>query len=146
MTQVSKHPVRKEVLDEIFEMFLQTIAQLRKKGEVSSFFNEFLTPNERIMFTKRLAVGILIAEGYKYKEIKYLLKISTSTISTFSSFYKYGEKYRKVINKVKINKEIKQFLLKLGEVISAAGSVGKGSDVWRNVNKQIKSSKSKLLR
>ena len=46
MSQVSKHPLEKEVYKEIFETFFQTIANLNTKDEVSSFFEEFLTPTD----------------------------------------------------------------------------------------------------
>lgn len=146
MSQVSKHPLQKEVYNEIFDTFLQTIASLNTKGEVASFFEEFLTPTEKIMFSKRLAAGLLIAEGYDYKQISNLLKTSSTTISTFSAFYKYGKGYKKVIDNIKINKEVSEFLRNIGEKISALGSFGgKGSSTWKNINKSLKNKKSKLL-
>ena len=147
MSQVSKYVLSKDVYNEIFNTFLQTIASLNTKRAVLEFFNEFLTPNEKIMFSKRLAAGLLISEGYDYKEILILLKTSTSTIATFSSFYKYGESYRKVIDKIKTNKEIGTFLLNMGEKIASIGSFGgKGSGMWRSVGKALKKRKSILLR
>ena len=147
MSQVSKYPLDKDIYNEVFDTFLQTIANLKTKNEVLFFFNEFLTPTERIMFSKRLAVGLLIAEGYDYREISNLLKTSTSTISTFSSFYKYGEGYKRVVDKIKVDKEIKEFLLNLGLKISTLGSFGgKGSSTWRSVNRSLKNQKSKLIR
>ncbi len=146
MSQVSKYPIQKEVYNEIFDTFLQTIAGLTTKGEVLSFFNEFLTPTEKIMFSKRLAAGLLIAEGFDYKEITNLLKTSSATISSFSSFYKYGKGYRKIIDKIKKDKEISEFLRSLGEKMSVLGAVGgKGSNIWKVVNKKLKVKKSKLL-
>ena len=146
MSQVSKHPLEKEVYKEIFETFFQTIANLNTKDEVSSFFEEFLTPTEQIMFAKRLAAGLLVAEGYDYKEISNLLKTSSATISAFSSFYKYGKGYKKVIDKIKTDKEISEFLRVIGEKISALGTFGgKGSSAWKVVNRKLKDKKSKLL-
>ncbi len=146
MSQVSKYPIQKEVYNEILDTFLQTIANLVTKQEVLEFFNEFLTANEKIMFSKRLAAGLLIAEGYDYKEIRDLLKISTATISTFSSFYKYGIGYKRVIDKLKKDKEITEFLIVIAEKVSALGMFGgKGSGTWKNINKKLKQNKSKLL-
>lgn len=147
MSQVSKYPIQKEVYDEIFDTFLQTIANLNTKREVLEFFNEFLTPTEKVMFSKRLAAGLLISEGYGYKEISNLLKTSSATISAFSSFYKYGDGYKKVVDKIKVDKEIAEFLRTIGEKISALGTFGgRGSNTWRSINKELKSKKSKLLR
>lgn len=147
MTQISKYPVQKDVYDEIFDTFLQVIANLNTKDRVLEFFDEFLTPTEKIMFSKRLAIGLLIAEGCDYKEIKNLLKISSGTISIFSSFYKYGEGYKGVIDKIKTDKEVSEFLRKIGEKISALSSFGgKGSSAWRSINRDIRQKRSKLLR
>lgn len=144
MTQVSKYPIQKEIYDEIFDTFLQTIASLTTKDQVLSFFNEFLTPTEKIMFSKRLAMGLLIAEGYDYKQISNLLKTSSATISSFSSFYKYGKDYKKVIDRIKKEKEIEDFLRVIGERVSALGTFGgKGSDVWKTINKKLKDKKSR---
>lgn len=146
MSQVSKHQLSKEIYDEIFATFLQTIANLKTKNDVLNFFNEFLTPTERIMFSKRLAAGLLIAEGYYYKEISSLLKTSTTTISTSSLLYKYGDNYKKVIDEIKRDKQVVEFLRNIGEKISTLGSIGgKGSSSWRVVNKELKNKKSKLL-
>jgi uncharacterized protein YerC len=147
MSQVSKYPIQKEVYDEIFDTFLQTIASLKTKNEVLEFFDEFLTPTEKIMFSKRLAVGLLIAGGYNYRDVMDLLKMSTGTVSLVSSFYKYGKGYKKVIDKIKTDKEIIEFLRLIGEKISALGTFGgKGSSSWRVINKELKTRKSKLLR
>ena len=147
MAQVSKYPVDKDVYNEIFDTFLQTIANLKSKNEVLAFFHEFLTHTERIMFSKRLAAGLLIAEGYNYRDISSILKTSTSTIATFSMFYKYGSGYKKVIDQIKKDKEIREFLLNMGEKLASLGTFGgKGSGQWREVTKLIKDKKSKLLR
>ncbi len=147
MSQVSKYPVQKDVYDEIFDTFLQVIVNLRTKDEVRKFFNEFLTPTERVMFSKRLAAGLLIAEGYEYRDISNLLKTSSSTIATFSSYYKYGDGYKKVIDKIKTDKEISEFLRLIAEKITVIGTFGgKGSGAWKVINKDLKNKKSKLLR
>ena len=146
MSQVSKYPIQKDVYGEIFDTFLQTIANLRTKEQVLEFFTEFLTPTEKIMFSKRLAAGLLIAEGYDYREISRLLKTSSATISAFSSLYKYGDGYKKVIDKIKNEKEIKDFLISIGEKISGLGTIGgKGSNSWKSINRKLKNNKSKLL-
>ncbi len=144
MSQVSKYPIRKDVYEEIFETLLETIAGLTTKKEVSAFFNEFLTPTERIMFAKRLATGLLIAKGYDYREICDLLKVSTATISSYSTFYKYGTGYKEVINKVLRDEKIERFLLGLAEKIATLGAAGRSkSGSWIYLRNQIKSKKLK---
>ncbi len=139
MSQVSKYPVRKDVYEEIFDTFLETIAGLTTKNEVSTFFNEFLTPTERIMFAKRLAIGLLIAKDYDYREISELLRVSTATIASYSLFYKYGKGYREVINKILQNEKIEKFLLSLAEKIASVASMGGSkSGSWIYLRNQIR--------
>lgn len=144
MSQVSKYPIRKDVYEEIFKTLLETIAGLTTKESVSAFFEEFLTPTERIMFAKRLAVGLLIAKGYDYKEIRELLKVSSTTIASYSAFYKYGEGYREVINKILRNQKIEEFLLSLAEKVSSVAAMGgTKSGSWIYLRNQIKKKRLK---
>ena len=139
MTQVSKYPVRKDVYEEIFNVLLETVAGLVTKDQVASFFEEFFTPTERIMFAKRLAVGIFIAKGYDYHEIVDLIKVSSSTVAGCSTLYKYGENYRKVVDEILRNKKLEKFLLELAEIIASAGTVGrKGTGSWIYLRNQLK--------
>jgi len=142
MSQVSKYPVRKDVYEEIFDTFLETIASLTTKKDVSIFFSEFLTPTERIMFAKRLAIGLLIAKDYDYREISELIRVSTATIAGYSLFYKYGIGYRKVINNILQNEKIEKFLLGLAEKIASVGAMGGSkSGGWVYLRNQIKKKK-----
>lgn len=144
MSQVSKYPIRKDVYEEIFETLLETIAGLTTKKSVSAFFEEFLTPTERIMFAKRLAVGLLIAKNYDYKEIRELLKVSTATIASYSAFYKYSKGYKEVISKILRDEKIEEFLLSLAEKIASVGAAGGSkSGSWVYLRNQIKSKKVK---
>ena len=144
MSQVSKYPIRKDVYEEIFETLLETIAGLTTKKSVSAFFEEFLTPTERIMFAKRLAVGLLIAKGYDYKEIGDLLKVSSSTIGDYSISYKYGKGYREVIDKIVRDEKIERFLLGLAEKLTEVGAMGGSkSGGWIYLRNQIRKKKYK---
>lgn len=147
MSQVSKSRIDEKINKEIYDSFLQVIVNLKSKNEAASFFNEFLSPVEKTMLSKRLAAGILIAQGFDYREITQLLKMSTSTISSFSIFYKYGNAYRNVIDKVLHDKRISNLSVNLVEYVSRIGNIGgKGSGTWREINKLVKNKKSKILR
>lgn len=147
MSQVSKHLLEKEVYQEIIDTLFQVVANLSTKADVADFLNEFLSPNEKIMFAKRLAVGILIAQNFDYADIKNLLKVSNSTVSTYSLCYKYGKSYREIVDKIKSSKQIKELVIDIAEGASTMGSWGgKGSGGWRELGKKLKRKKSKLLR
>ena len=147
MTQVSKYPIRRDVYDEIFKTFSQVIVSLSDKREASEFFDEFLTPNERLMFAKRIAVGLMIAENFNYRDILELLKVSNYTISSYSSRYKYGTKYKRVIDRIKTTKEINQIILEFWEVLTSVGHQKiKGTKTLSGLSEEFKKRKSKLIR
>lgn len=139
MTQISKYPITQDVYDRIFDVFLSTIAGLVSKKAVSDFFEEFLTPTERIMFAKRLAIGLLLAKNYDYREISKVLRVSTTTISGVSILYKYGKNYRKVVDNLLKDEEMEKFWLGIGEkVASILSSGGSKTTSWRYLKQELK--------
>lgn len=146
MAQVSKRLLKNEVYNEIFQTLLTTVAKLNTKSRVSDFFDDFLSPTEKVMFSKRLAIGILIAEKRNYSEIKEILKVSGATVARLALLYRYGRGYRDVVDNIRKNKEVREFLIELGIEISSIGAWGgKGSTTWRAAGKSLKEKKSNLV-
>ncbi|MEK7188346.1 MAG: Trp family transcriptional regulator [Patescibacteria group bacterium] len=139
MPQVSQYPISKDVYQRVFDVFLRTIAGLRTKKEVSNFFEEFLTPTERIMFAKRLAIGLLLAKKYDYRGISKILRVSTTTVSSISILYRYGADFRKVIDNIVSDEAMEEFWLGLGEKMADILSTGgKGSGGWFYLKQQLR--------
>jgi len=139
MAQVSRHPLSKIIYERIFEIFIKSIVSIKDKKEAEDFLNDFLTPTERIMLAKRLAIAVLLTKGYDYASIRKILHVSFSTVASVSVFLKYtGEGYKKVVDKLLREEAIKDFLLSIGEDFAAVGSIGgKGSRAWRDIKKSI---------
>lgn len=142
MSQVSKYPVSKEIYERIFDLLLETITKLNTKNQVSSFFDEFLTPTEHVMFAKRLAIGLLLAKNYKYREISTILRVSKGTIGTIAIRYRYGKAVKNAVVHILRSEQMEAFWLGVAEVLSSIGSVGtkgtKGTKVWRYLDAEIK--------
>ena len=85
MTQISKRQLRKEIEQSVYDIFWDTIVRIAKREEAESFFSEFLTRTERVNFTKRLAVAILLYKNYNWRTIGDILKVSMGTISKIDS-------------------------------------------------------------
>lgn len=131
MAQISKYLISKDVYERVFDLFLKTISSLGTKNQTSKFLDGFITPTEKIMLSKRLAIGILLAKGYQYREISKILKVSLGTIGTMGQNYKYQPGFRSVVRKVLEDEKIEDFWLKIGEVVASVGAVGgKGSGAW----------------
>ncbi|OGM16040.1 hypothetical protein A2V56_01360 [Candidatus Woesebacteria bacterium RBG_19FT_COMBO_42_9] len=144
MTQVSKYPVSKEIYDTIYEVFVGTVSNLETKRRVARFFSEFLTPTERIMLVKRLAVGVLLAKGYNYRQVSRLLRVSTTTVGRYAFLLNYGDDYKDTVREILRNEKIEEFFLgtaeKIAGILSMAGSKG-GS--WRYLKEEIRNKRLK---
>jgi TrpR-related protein YerC/YecD len=121
MGRVSKRILNKDLEGKLFQLFIDTILNLKNKTDVSNFMEDLLSPVEKLMLVKRLAIAILLTKKYTYQEIDEKLKVSRPTIMTVSNALKIrGDGYRKAIERVikKQNKEnvflnIEELLLKL---------------------------------
>ncbi len=90
MTQLSRNPIHKDVYYSIRNDFIWVIGSLRSQEETKSFFYDFFTKTERVMFTKRLAIALMIHRGYNYEQIRFILHVSTSTINRVMNWLDSG--------------------------------------------------------
>lgn len=90
MTKVSRLPLRQDVWDRIFGLFVNTLADQKDKRKLSKFIDDFFSPTEKIMFAKRLAAAVLLAKGHDYVSIRRILRVSPPTIAKLSLKIKYG--------------------------------------------------------
>jgi uncharacterized protein YerC len=139
MTQISKYPISDDIYQRIVEILSEAIAGLSSKSQVSLFFKEFFSPSERIMLGKRLSIGFLLAKGYKYREISKILRVSTTTITTYAMLYKYEDSYRKVVKKILKDEEVAKFWEDIGEKITLLlAKPGSKSGSWVYLKEEIK--------
>lgn len=101
MSQVSKYPLSKNIADRIFEIFLNTFVRIHNKQEADQFISDLLTPTEKIMLAKRLAIAFLLEKGYEYRTVQRIIKVSSGTITSVNISRHHGsEGYKKVIAKI----------------------------------------------
>ncbi|MBI2074656.1 MAG: hypothetical protein HYT83_02325 [Candidatus Levybacteria bacterium] len=118
MTKVSKRILNKTLENYIFELFIQTIANLKDKNEIQNFIKDLLSPPEQIMLVKRLAIAILLQKGYTYTQIDNTLKVSRTTIMNVSYWLKHGNSgYNKAVEKVMQNVRKEEFFDAIEEIL-----------------------------
>ena len=79
--QFSEKKLNKNLQKQIFQVFYQTMADLKKPEEVEIFFKDFLSQTARTALAKKLAVAAFLERRRSYQEIKKTLKVSSSTVS-----------------------------------------------------------------
>lgn len=144
MPQVSKYPISKDVYERIYDIFLKTIVDLKAKEEIDSFLKEFLSPTEQVMLAKRLAIAFLLAKGYDYRSTAKVLRVSTGTVGNVGIAYKYGEGYKKVVNRLLKDEKLVAFWQNVGEKILnlIPDNISKGRE-WVYLKQELRKRKYK---
>ena len=119
MTQVSKYPIHKDAEKRMFDIFKSTISRLTISEDIEEFLEDFLSPVEKIMLSKRLSIAILLAKGYTYPAIARILRVTPSTISTVSLRLKYsGKGYKKAVERVLSQEKKDNFWQKIEDALA----------------------------
>ena len=150
MPQVSKYPMDRELEKRMFDIFYQTIADLKSKGQVQDFLSDLLSQTEHVMLSKRLAIAVLLIKGNTYEMIRDTLKVSTSTIVTIKYWLDdEGKGYRKAIEKILKKESIEEFIDRVDEALNNALIPRHGSH-WSRIQserwkKRIKRKKERTI-
>lgn len=146
MTQVSKYPISKPIADRIFEIFVKALIGINKRSQVEQFLNDLLSPVERIMLVKRLAIAFLLEKGYDHRTISRILRVSLPTVVSVNRARKFGNAgYTSVINSILKEEKLNEMIVKLGlKLVSIpAESSGKGSGTWRYLKQELEKKANK---
>jgi len=92
MSQVSRRPLNNKIEIQINKIF---------ETAYTPFQRRLLTVTERKMISKRIAILLFNENGYNYREISELVKVSTSTIAYIVRLYNDNEQLRFSIKKLK---------------------------------------------
>jgi uncharacterized protein YerC len=83
MPHVSTRTLQRKTFKHISKDLTVLIASLRSKNEIKTFLGELLTPTERVMLTKRLAIIFMLKKDYSFEIIWRTLHVSPSTVARF---------------------------------------------------------------
>src|SRR3990167_3797127 len=84
--QVSKQGVNKRVEKKVFKSFYQVLADIKNPQAIEKFFIDILSPTERAVLAKRLAIAHYLRKNKSYDVIKNDLKVSSATIATIQGW------------------------------------------------------------
>lgn len=84
MTRISQFKVDDDVLEKIFSLFFEVIGKDKNEIEFQNIIHDLLSPAERIMIAKRVAIFYMLMKKLDYYNIAKSLKVSPSTIAKFN--------------------------------------------------------------
>lgn len=145
MSQISKYPISKNIADRIFEIFLKSLIELRQKDEADEFISDLLTPTEKVMLAKRLAIAFLLEKNYDYRTIQKLIKVSAGTISSVNITRLHGSSgYKKLINKITKEEALMHlFEESVVKLLSIPSTLERGKGSWSYLKREAENKKKK---
>lgn len=118
MGRVSKKFINQKFRIELEEQLSFIIQCLTSKTEVSSFLNEFLTTEEKIMLGKRLVLYMMLYKNFTSSQIHTALSMSYETIRWYKEvFGSKSEVFRNTIERLIKREKSKEFWQKIEKVL-----------------------------
>lgn len=115
---ISRRVLNQELEKHILTLFAKTISDLKDLKDIEIFIADLLSPTEKVMLAKRLAIAILLQKGYTYAEIDQTLKVSSPTINKVAFWLKHGKSgYKNVVKKILDEKKREELMDKIEEIL-----------------------------
>lgn len=124
MIRLSYFKIKEEDYKKIFLIFYKVIGQTEDKDEFYRILIDLLTPAERIMLIKRIAVIYLLLKNIDYKTICKVLKVSNGTVSKYRLLMEDSKGIVPVIKKMVKSEKIWLFFEEIFSQIFYPGRPG----------------------
>jgi len=125
MPQVSKRKVNQDIETKMYETLWQAISNLKSASDIQTFLDDLLSPTEKTMLAKRLAIAALLLRKYDYQAIMDLLKVSSATVSKVVLTLNLKNGYKIAINKIARSEATREFWKDIENLVFRMSSPGK---------------------
>lgn len=113
MTRISKYKVEDKVLKKLYFLMFEIISNMDEEERFTGIMEELLSPTEKIMIAKRIAIIYLLMKNIDYLMISDVLKVSSRTIAKFHSITNEGKEIKNLLDSIIGNEKIKDFFEEL---------------------------------
>ncbi|OGD89343.1 hypothetical protein A3J17_03655 [Candidatus Curtissbacteria bacterium RIFCSPLOWO2_02_FULL_40_11] len=125
MSRVSKKVLNRQIEEQMFETLWESVSQVKNKEDVKLFLGDLLSPVERIMVAKRLAIAVMLLKGHNYETIIDILRVSNETISKIALALRLNRGYKIAIDKIIRSEAGRQFWQDIENLLYRMSSPGK---------------------
>jgi uncharacterized protein YerC len=129
MVNISKKKIEENVFVSINKRFVDTIYNLGSKKSIKLFLEDILTPSEKIVLIKRLAIIFMLYEHISMYRIHKILNVSESTVKKIALEVEKGEHL--CITKIVEKKKNRDLFWADIEVILRCGMPEMGKGRWK---------------
>lgn len=109
MTQISRFKLKEETLEKLYSLMFEVLGKKSKK-EFLLIMNDLVSPAEKIMIAKRIAVIYLLTKKVDQQIISRTVKVSLSTVSKFSLLTKLSNVIPNALAVLIAHEEIRLFI------------------------------------
>lgn len=129
MVRNSRFLLSKNLLEKLFTLFFEVMGKKTSKEEFMKVMYDLLSPAERIMIAKRVAIIFLLMKKIDYQNICERLKVSPSTVAKFAILM---EKSEGIVPTFKNIVKIQKVALFLKEIFNEIYHPGLPGINWKN--------------
>lgn len=83
-----------------FQLLIQCVLSLQSEEEALAFFEDMCTVKEMEDMEHRLEIAVALLHGETFTEVQHDTGASSTTVSRVSRCLKYGEGYRKILERL----------------------------------------------
>lgn len=124
MPHISRYPLGPGAEKELIRTLEIVLTKLTKEDDMDQFLLALLSPTERLMLAKRLAMIVLLRQGLPESSIAEVLHVTRNTVSKIQLFLEArGQGYEvglKVLENEKVMTELEGLLMKLARYSARA--------------------------
>ncbi len=91
MVRISYLKIKRDDYEKIFSIFYKVLGETEDKNEFNKILFDLLTPAERIMLIKRIAIIYLLMKEIHYQTVCEVLKVSNTTVSKYKLLMERSE-------------------------------------------------------
>jgi len=85
MPKVSKFKVKRDIIGWFIENLWRSFTLIDSKDEMQGYLRALLSKPEIIMLAKRVQIAKMLVEGYDYRSIRNVIKVTDPTIAKISN-------------------------------------------------------------
>ena len=137
MPHVSKRKLDEEQVDDLFLQIVYVLERASNRGKLKWVLKQLLTPTEKVMFAKRLAVISMLSQNVPIFDIAENLSMSPSTIDIMSLKFESG-RYSDVVKNGLRNRDITDIIRMIETIGGMMPPRGKGR--WKYLGDGFKKS------
>ncbi len=143
MVRLSKVRLEQDVLEKLYDLFFATVGKSRDKQVFFKVLSDVLSPDERVMVSKRIAIYYMLLKGIDSLIICDSLKVTRATVAKYRFSLEKSTGIAPIIQKSLKNEELFLFV---GSILNEIIQTSPYGNEWRkqSVRQYIKSKRESI--